>query len=152
VVIKEGTPRHGYVNFATPQQALAAADSGDVVLRSQFASVTLSKRRVPPALEGEPSDCIGIFNMPFTMTKDQVTAVLGQFPGFHTLKYITTKTGEFRGYCFAYFNSVDNATLAKASLAGFPIGDQILDVKYPQRPEEPPGGGGGDRPRLFPGS
>jgi len=40
------------------------------------------------------------------------------------------RTGEFRGYCFAYFDSVDNATVAKNSLVGLTIGDQILDVKY----------------------
>jgi len=129
-VVKEGTPRHGYVNFATPQQALAAAAAGDIVLLGQTVNVEVSKRRKPPAIEGEPTDGIGIFNMPYTLTQDEVTGMLSQYPGFHTLKYITGKMGEFRGYCFAYFDTVDNATIAKDSLTGLTIGDQILGAKY----------------------
>jgi len=130
VVLKEGDPRHAYVNFATSQQAAAAAAAGDIVLLGQPANVVLSKRRKPPTMEGEPTDGVGIFNMPFTMTQDEVTAMLSQYPGFHTLKYITGKTGEFRGYCFAYFDSIDNATVAKDALVGLTIGDKVLDVKY----------------------
>jgi len=40
------------------------------------------------------------------------------------------RTGEFRGYCFAYFDSIDNATVAKDALVGLTIGDKVLDVKY----------------------
>lgn len=115
VVLKEGDPRHAYVNFATSQQAAAAAAAGDIVLLGQPANVprslwrtaywntniaptkqnththnpvtdsivflfplllnatsggrpaVLSKRRKPPTMEGEPTDGVGIFNMPFTM-------------------------------------------------------------------------------------
>ena len=44
--------------------------------------------------------------------------------------------GLFRGYVFAYFDSVANATVAKNALLGMTIGDQVLDCKYSNRPAE----------------
>eukprot|EP00668_Euglena_longa_P000904 GGOE01001090.1.p1 GENE.GGOE01001090.1~~GGOE01001090.1.p1 ORF type:complete len:315 (-),score=102.87 GGOE01001090.1:269-1165(-) len=134
-VIKEGDPRHAYVNFNTVEEANAAAGAKYIDLHGQTSVVTMSFRARNVVAEGEPTSGIGIFNMPFTMTYDEVHAMLAQYPGFQNLKYVTNKSGEFRGYVFAYFDSVENATYAKGQLLGVNIGEQVLDVKFSNKSE-----------------
>eukprot|EP00667_Euglena_gracilis_P016682 EG_transcript_17482 len=134
-VIKEGDPRHAYVNFNTVEEAAAAAGAQFVDLNGTSAAVTMSFRARNVVLEGEPTSGVGIFNMPFTMTQDEVHSMLAVYPGFQSLKYVTNKNGEFRGYVFAYFDDVDNATYAKGQLLGVTIGEQVLDVKFANKGE-----------------
>eukprot|EP00667_Euglena_gracilis_P016818 EG_transcript_17638 len=129
-LVKLGNPHHGYVNFNTHQEAAAAVAAGPVELHGQICSVIISSRPRQAVAEGDPTSGIGIFNIPFTMTQEEVISMLTGYPGFQTLKYITTKLGQFRGYVFAYFDSVDNAAYAKSQLLGLPIGEQVLDVKF----------------------
>jgi hypothetical protein len=45
-------------------------------------------------------------------------------------------SGQFKGYVFAYFDSVENASVAKSSLLGLQVGNQVLDCKYSNKPAE----------------
>lgn len=134
VVIKDGTPRHAYVNFTKPEEANAAAATQNVELAGQSCYVGLSLCQKPHIPEGEPTNGIGIFNMPFSMTYDEILSLISAYPGFLSLKMVTRKTGEFKGYCFAYFNTVEDATYAKSMLMGMTIGDQVLDCKFSNKP------------------
>eukprot|EP00667_Euglena_gracilis_P015793 EG_transcript_16466 len=135
-IVKHNQPYHGYVNFTTHQEAATAVAAGDVELHGQVCNVIISTRPHQVVTEGAPTNGIGIFNIPFTMTQEEVISMLTGYPGFQSLKYITTKLGQFRGYVFAYFDSVDNATIAKSQLLGLPIGDQVLDVKYANKAQD----------------
>ena len=62
--------------------------------------------------------------------------MLSQYAGFQTVKMVHKKTGEFRGYAFAYFNTVEHAVAAKEMLTGLLMGDQQVDVKFSDQSAE----------------
>ena len=60
--------------------------------------------------------------------------MLEQHAGFTVAKMVYGgqggKTARFRGYAFAYFDTVANATAAKDSLAGLILEGREVNVKY----------------------
>lgn len=136
-VVKRGSPTYGYVNFTTAQAAQAAVDRGQVEIAGTWVQVTLGKKRKTLAVEAGPSNGIGLFNLPFSTTHDELHYMLEKYAGFQSVKMVQRKdTGQFKGYAFAYFATVENAVAAKAMLAGLTIGDQYVDVKFASQPND----------------
>eukprot|EP00667_Euglena_gracilis_P015004 EG_transcript_15565 len=136
--VHRGTPAFGHVNFATREAASAVAAMGQVDLCGLIVSVTLSRRRWEVSEEGAPNAGIAIFNLPLTMTREVLLEYLSVYPGLQTVKLALHPSkgtardfgGQFKGYAFAYFDSVENATVAKDQLTGALIEDCTITVKY----------------------
>jgi|UniRef100_A0A7S4CCW5 hypothetical protein len=133
-VIVPGEPSYAYINFMTPQAAQAASAMQTVEIDGEWCQVMMAKRRPAPKQTGEvgPSNGIGLFNLPFATTQDELNTLLGSYPGFSTLKMVYDKNNnnKFKGYAFAYFNSVEDATNAKNLLSGLVLGTNNVDVKF----------------------
>jgi|UniRef100_A0A7S4GH61 hypothetical protein len=132
-VVKPGSSAHGYVNFVAPESARAAAEAESVELLGHWCWVTLGKKKHQPVEEGGPTDGLGLFNLPFATTYEELHALLAGHPGFQLVKMVYRKSGEFGGYAFAYFDSVENASAAKEALLGLMLGDQTMDVKFSKK-------------------
>ena len=50
--------------------------------------------------------------------------------GLQVVKMVHRKGGDFSGYAFAYFDTVENAENARALLYGLVMGEQQVDVKF----------------------
>ena len=72
---------------------------------------------------------IALFNVPFSFTYDEMQMLLVPYPGLVRLKWITEKN-HFKGYAFAYFDTLENATHAKNGLEGLVLQGQQVDVKW----------------------
>eukprot|EP00667_Euglena_gracilis_P020399 EG_transcript_22087 len=135
--VHRGTPPFGHINFTTSEAAAAVAGLNQVDLFGQIVSVTLSRRRWEVSEEGSPNRGIGIFNLPLSMTQESLTEFLSIYPGLQSVKLVFNKGsarnpfgGQFKGYAFAYFDSVENATLAKDQLTGTLVEGASLNVKF----------------------
>eukprot|EP00994_Dinema_validum_P000564 NODE_1108_length_1098_cov_30.563394_g853_i0.p1 GENE.NODE_1108_length_1098_cov_30.563394_g853_i0~~NODE_1108_length_1098_cov_30.563394_g853_i0.p1 ORF type:complete len:285 (-),score=32.63 NODE_1108_length_1098_cov_30.563394_g853_i0:242-1048(-) len=83
---------------------------------------------------GMKTNGIGLFNLPFVMTEDELWGYLTPYSA-ESVKMVVHE-GRFRGYAFAYFADVMAATRAKEGLEGLVIGTQSIDVKYAARPKQ----------------
>eukprot|EP01012_Entosiphon_sulcatum_P024706 TRINITY_DN2991_c0_g1_i1.p1 TRINITY_DN2991_c0_g1~~TRINITY_DN2991_c0_g1_i1.p1 ORF type:complete len:279 (-),score=29.42 TRINITY_DN2991_c0_g1_i1:491-1327(-) len=138
-VINDGSPPYGYVNFVLPESAKKAAAARRIVIGGSNVAIRLGKSRQKTLQEAEPSNGIGLFNLPFDTTYAFLHTLLAEFAGLQSVKMIHRKDGTFKGYAFAYFDSTDAATRARSSLEGLEIGSQAIDVKFASKGAEPSG-------------
>ena len=85
-VVKPGSSAHGYVNFVAPESARAAAEAESVELLGHWCWVTLGKKKHQPVEEGGPTDGLGLFNLPFATTYEELHALLAGHPGFQVCR------------------------------------------------------------------
>eukprot|EP00667_Euglena_gracilis_P010453 EG_transcript_10642 len=129
--VKRGVPICGYVTFASPHGAALALAQGQLSLDTTTAFITLAAQRKAAQLEAGPSNGVGLFNLPFSTTYDELQCMLKDYEGLQTIKMVHKRdTGQFKGYAFVYFDTVAHATQAKAMLVGLTMGDQRVDVKF----------------------
>jgi hypothetical protein len=129
-VLMPGEPNYAYVNFVEAKGAEAALALGHIELSDVKCFIMAGKRRVIQRQEGGPSDGIGLFNLPFSISQEDLETVLRVYAGFKSVKMIMRPDGGFRGYAFAYFDTVDNATIAKDALNGTELDGKKMDVKF----------------------
>ena len=129
-VVNEGFPKYGFINFVTEDSAKAAAAMDKIELLGDWCVLTLSRGQRTGDEGAPPSNGVGLFNLPFTTTTDELEVLMGTFTGKQSIKMVFRQNGEFRGYAFVYFDSVENATVAKESLQGLVMGTQSIDVKF----------------------
>eukprot|EP00667_Euglena_gracilis_P015948 EG_transcript_16621 len=138
--VHRGSPNFGHVNFATQEAASAVAALDKFDWGGQTVLITLSRRRWEVSQEGAPNTGIGIFNLPLTLTQEGLQEYLAVYPGLVNVKMVYNKVsskgmgGQFKGYAFAHFDTVENATLAKSQLMGAQFEDCVLDVKFANKP------------------
>eukprot|EP00668_Euglena_longa_P010153 GGOE01012309.1.p1 GENE.GGOE01012309.1~~GGOE01012309.1.p1 ORF type:complete len:309 (+),score=50.35 GGOE01012309.1:28-927(+) len=129
--VKRGVPTCGYITFASPHGATLALAQGQLPIGNTTAFITLAAQRKVTPPEAGPSNGIGLFNLPFSTTHEELQCMLKDYEGLQSIKMVQRKdTGQFKGYAFVYFDTVAHATQAKAMLAGLTIGDQHVDVKF----------------------
>eukprot|EP00667_Euglena_gracilis_P024165 EG_transcript_27620 len=121
--VKQGSPTYAYVNFCSPEASQAAAAAGGVEIGGILCTINLAKRQHRQAAESPPCNGLGMFNLPYSTTQQELQGILCQYEGFRAVKMIHRKAGEFRGYAFAYFDMVDQASTARALLQGLIIAD-----------------------------
>ena len=129
-VVKAGTPSFGYVNFAAPEYAQAAAAAEQIELKGQWCAVALGKKTNVPTPEPGPTNGIGLFNLPLGVTEEVLQEVLEQYEGFQVVKKVHGKSGRLSCYALAYFDTVENAANARELLYGLVMGEQQVDVKF----------------------
>ncbi|XP_037957685.1 transformer-2 sex-determining protein-like isoform X1 [Teleopsis dalmanni] len=118
-----------------------------IVRRSSSESSTLSKsssnvsyRCVTTVGKSFVSRCIGVFGMNIFTKKKYIFELFSKFGPIENFNFITdARTGLFRGFCFIYYISTDDAKLAKKTLNGIDIdGRKIrVDYSFTQRPHSP---------------
>lgn len=138
VRIMQGQPNYAYVNFATTAAAAGAIALNEIELGGNKCFVNPGRPKYPDA-----SDTIGMFNIPYATTQEELDKLVGGYTGFKRVKMIMKPgTGEFRGFAFASFDSVENAITALEAMAGTVMGDKSLDIKFAANSSEQGGAWG----------
>eukprot|EP00668_Euglena_longa_P004997 GGOE01005868.1.p1 GENE.GGOE01005868.1~~GGOE01005868.1.p1 ORF type:complete len:294 (+),score=68.77 GGOE01005868.1:57-884(+) len=139
VRIMAGQPNYAYVNYTTTQAAAAAIAMNQVELGGTKVFVNAGRPKYPDA-----TDSIGLFNVPYATTQEEIEKLVSAHAGFKKLKMITKPgTTEFRGFCFVDFETVENAVAALEALQGTWVGNKAIDVKFATGPGGNPGWGKG---------
>lgn len=102
--------------------------------RSHSHSPMSSRRRHAGDRVGEnptPSRCLGVFGLSLYTTEQQINHIFSKYgPVEKVLVVIDAKTSRSRGFCFVYFESVDDAKVAKNECTGMEIDGRRIRVDY----------------------
>eukprot|EP00906_Rhabdomonas_costata_P008766 RCo012446 len=133
--VHSGNPAYGYVRFSSEAEAHAADAAGSVMVGEVLAKLRLGKRREREcATESAPSNGLGLFNLPYDTTADELLQRLAPAPGFLSVHMICRDDGKFRGYAFAYFTGIPEAVRCREQLQGLTIRGRCVDVKFAAQP------------------
>ncbi|XP_014480660.1 PREDICTED: transformer-2 protein homolog alpha-like isoform X2 [Dinoponera quadriceps] len=103
-----------------------------VVYRSRSRSPMSSRRRhVGDRNNPSPSRCLGVFGMSIFTTEQQIRNIFSKYgPVEQVQVVIDAKTGRSRGFCFVYFESSEDAKVAKEHCTGMDIDGRLIRVDF----------------------
>lgn len=89
------------------------------------------RRHEGDRLNPDQSSCIGVFNIPFTVTPATLTNLFSRMGDVKDVKVIYDRvTGESRGFAFVYFVDIQAAVKAKEECAGLTIEGQAIRTEF----------------------
>ncbi|XP_014480681.1 PREDICTED: transformer-2 protein homolog beta-like isoform X2 [Dinoponera quadriceps] len=78
-----------------------------------------------------PSRCLGIFGLSIFTTEQQIHHIFSKYgPVERVQVIIDAKTGRSRGFCFVYFESLEDAKVAKEQCSGMDIEGRRIRVDF----------------------
>lgn len=94
---------------------------------------------IPLQVNPSPSKVLGVFGLSVHTTEDQVHQIFSKFGPIRMKLVYDTKTGRSRGFCFVYYESTEDARVAKDNCTGMEIdGKRIrVDFSLTARPHSP---------------
>ncbi|XP_066993452.1 transformer-2 protein homolog alpha isoform X2 [Anabrus simplex] len=100
--------------------------------RSHSRSPMSSRRRHVGSRDNpQPSRCLGIFGLSIYTTEQQLHHIMSKYgPVERVQVVIDAKTGRSRGFCFVYFESSEDAKVAKEQCSGMEIDGRRIRVDY----------------------
>ncbi|XP_038220590.1 transformer-2 protein homolog alpha isoform X3 [Zerene cesonia] len=100
--------------------------------RSHSHSPMSSRRRHMGDRENPtPSRCLGVFGLSLYTTEQQIHHIFSKYGQVDKVQVvIDAKTGRSRGFCFVYFESQENAKVAKNECTGMEIDGRRIRVDF----------------------
>ncbi|CAK1551324.1 unnamed protein product [Leptosia nina] len=100
--------------------------------RSHSHSPMSSRRRHTGDRENPtPSRCLGVFGLSLYTTEQQIHHIFSKYGNVDKVQVvIDAKTGRSRGFCFVYFESQDDAKVAKNECTGMEIDGRRIRVDF----------------------
>ncbi|XP_068633287.1 transformer-2 protein homolog beta isoform X5 [Battus philenor] len=78
-----------------------------------------------------PSRCLGVFGLSLYTTEQQINHIFSKYGAVEKVQVvIDAKTGRSRGFCFVYFESQDDAKVAKNECTGMEIDGRRIRVDF----------------------
>lgn len=99
-----------------------------VELQGSILHISKSK---PPAKSGRDAFTVFLNNLPYSVTEDQIRALLSQFGALVEVRIIRNANGQCRGYAYAEFETEESAAAA-SSLGKAQLGGRSILVKGSQ--------------------
>ncbi|XP_067626594.1 transformer-2 sex-determining protein-like isoform X2 [Eurosta solidaginis] len=87
-----------------------------------------------------PNRCIGIFGLSVYTTQQKIREIFSKFGPIERIQVvIDAQTGRSRGFCFIYYEDLNDAKAAKDACSGMEIDDRRIRVDFSttQRPHTP---------------
>ncbi|CAK1551323.1 unnamed protein product [Leptosia nina] len=83
------------------------------------------------SLNPTPSRCLGVFGLSLYTTEQQIHHIFSKYGNVDKVQVvIDAKTGRSRGFCFVYFESQDDAKVAKNECTGMEIDGRRIRVDF----------------------
>ncbi|XP_026299342.1 transformer-2 protein homolog alpha-like isoform X5 [Apis florea] len=99
--------------------------------RSTHSPMSSRRRHVGNRENPSPSRCLGVFGLSIFTTEQQVHHIFSKYGPVERIQVvIDAKTGHSKGYCFVYFESLEDAKVAKEQCAGMEIDGRRMRVDY----------------------
>ncbi|XP_045772667.1 transformer-2 protein homolog alpha isoform X2 [Maniola jurtina] len=133
---RSGTPRRGYRGSRYSRSRSRSYSPRGSYRRSHSHSPMSSRRRhqgdrVRLLENPTPSRCLGVFGLSLYTTEQQIHHIFSKFgPVDKVQVVIDAKTGRSRGFCFVYFESQDDAKVAKNECTGMEIDGRRIRVDF----------------------
>ncbi|XP_041978848.1 transformer-2 protein homolog alpha isoform X3 [Aricia agestis] len=132
---RSGSPRRGYRARYSRTRSRSYSPRGSY-RRSHSHSPMSSRRRhagdrVRRLENPTPSRCLGVFGLSLYTTEQQIHSIFSKFgPVDKVQVVIDAKTGRSRGFCFVYFESQEDAKVAKNECSGMDIDGRRIRVDF----------------------
>lgn len=140
---QEKRPRHAEFNEGGPRDRSPSYPSIGEAPRRDFPDNEATRRfKKPRPINPPPSKVLGIFGMPIAATEQDVEDFIlsncsnAKINDIRLVKNHTT--GLSKGFCFVYFNSIDESISAKEGLAGKILLGNEVRVDFSTSPEPRP--------------
>ncbi|XP_072949586.1 transformer-2 protein homolog beta isoform X3 [Epargyreus clarus] len=129
---RSGSPRRGYRYSRYSRSRSRSYSPRGSYRRSHSHSPMSSRRRHLSDRENPtPSRCLGVFGLSLYTTEQQINHIFSKYgPVDKVQVVIDAKTGRSRGFCFVYFESQDDAKVAKNECTGMEIDGRRIRVDY----------------------
>ncbi|XP_026488183.1 transformer-2 protein homolog alpha isoform X1 [Vanessa tameamea] len=133
---RSGSPRRGYRGSRYSRSRSRSYSPRGSYRRSHSHSPMSSRRRhlgdrVRLLENPTPSRCLGVFGLSLYTTEQQIHHIFSKYgPVDKVQVVIDAKTGRSRGFCFVYFESQDDAKVAKNECTGMEIDGRRIRVDY----------------------
>ncbi|CAD7087825.1 unnamed protein product [Hermetia illucens] len=101
--------------------------------RKSYSRSPLSERRRHVGTRENPhqSRCLGVFGLCVNTTEQKIYQIFSKFGSIERVQLvIDAKTNRSRGFCFVYFESADDAKVAKQQCCGMEVDDRLIRVDY----------------------
>ncbi|VEN51342.1 unnamed protein product [Callosobruchus maculatus] len=100
--------------------------------RSHSHSPMSSRRRHTGTRDNpKPSRCLGVFGLSVYTTEDELYHIMSKYGPLERCQVvIDAKTGRSRGFAFVYFESTEDAKVAKEQCTGMKINGKSIRVDY----------------------
>ncbi|NP_001119706.1 transformer 2 isoform B [Bombyx mori] len=132
---RSGSARRGYRSRHSRTRSRSYSPRGSY-RRSHSHSPMSSRRRhlgdrVRLLENPTPSRCLGVFGLSLYTTEQQINHIFSKYgPVDKVQVVIDAKTGRSRGFCFVYFEDMEDAKIAKNECTGMEIDGRRIRVDY----------------------
>ncbi|VVC90859.1 unnamed protein product [Leptidea sinapis] len=129
---RSGSPRRYKTARYSRSRSRSYSPRGGSYRRSPSHSPMSSRRRHGGDRENPtPSRCLGVFGLSLYTTEQQIHHIFSKYgPVDKVQVVIDAKTGRSRGFCFVYYESQDDAKIAKNECTGMEIDGRRIRVDY----------------------
>ncbi|XP_063364576.1 transformer-2 protein homolog alpha isoform X3 [Cydia amplana] len=136
---RSGSARRGYRASARYSRSRSRSYSPRGSYRRSHSHSPMSSRRrhqgdrvrVASYENPTPSRCLGIFGLSLYTTEQQINHIFAKYGPVEKVQVvIDAKTGRSRGFCFVYYESQDDAKVAKNECTGMEIDGRRIRVDY----------------------
>ncbi|XP_073956322.1 transformer 2 isoform X2 [Choristoneura fumiferana] len=135
---RSGTPRRGYRSARYSRSRSRSYSPRGSYRRSHSHSPMSSRKRhqgdrvrVASYENPTPSRCLGIFGLSLYTSEQQINHIFSKYGPVEKVQVvIDAKTGRSRGFCFVYYESQDDAKVAKNECTGMEIDGRRIRVDY----------------------
>ncbi|XP_060659884.1 transformer-2 sex-determining protein isoform X1 [Drosophila nasuta] len=123
-----------YKKKSSPQHRRSPSRSGSEAPRSRHHSdrKSVDRQRMRQGRDRpQPSRCIGVFGLAIHTTQQQVRELFNKFGKIERIQMvIDAHTRRSRGFCFIYFENLNDARTAKDACTGMDVDGRRIRVDY----------------------
>lgn len=99
--------------------------------RSRSDSFGTRRQRLTSGEHPKPNRCLGVFGLSIYTTERQIRDIFSKYGKLDKVQVIfDAKTGRSRGFCFVYYELVDDAAYAKEQCGGMEIDGRRIRVDF----------------------
>ncbi|XP_013145599.1 PREDICTED: transformer-2 protein homolog beta-like isoform X1 [Papilio polytes] len=136
---RSGSPRRGYRSRYSRSRSRSYSPRGSYRRSHSHSPMSSRRRHLGDRVSGDigdrenptPSRCLGVFGLSLYTTEQQINHIFSKFGPVEKVQVvIDAKTGRSRGFCFVYFESQDDAKVAKNECTGMEIDGRRIRVDF----------------------
>ncbi|XP_049873789.1 transformer-2 protein homolog beta isoform X3 [Pectinophora gossypiella] len=128
---RSGSARRGYRSRYSRSRSRSYSPRGSYRRSHSHSPMSSRRRHLGDRENPTPSRCLGVFGLSLYTTEQQINHIFSKYGPVEKVQVvIDAKTGRSRGFCFVYYESQDDAKVAKNECTGMEIDGRRIRVDF----------------------
>ncbi|XP_063536773.1 transformer-2 protein homolog beta isoform X3 [Cydia strobilella] len=128
---RSGSARRGYRARYSRSRSRSYSPRGSYRRSTSHSPMSSRRRHQGDRENPTPSRCLGIFGLSLYTTEQQINHIFAKYGPVEKVQVvIDAKTGRSRGFCFVYYESQEDAKVAKNECTGMEIDGRRIRVDF----------------------